>query len=117
GRQLGQLVVFVEPEKADLANLKPIKAPASARDLMMKKLWEAKEVEALINCREAAAKYSELEGAKWVKAVYNYDGSLLALMYTSEEPLNTNRLRRQLERDFSHARIELHRVGARDAAK
>lgn len=117
GRQLGQLVMFVEPDKVDLATLKSIKAPASARDLMMKKLWEAKEVEALINTREAAAKYPELESAKWVKAVYNYDGSLLALMYTSEEPLNTNRIRRQLERDFNHARIELRRIGARDAAK
>jgi cell fate regulator YaaT (PSP1 superfamily) len=117
GRQLGQLITFVEPEKADLATLKPIKAPASARDLMMRKLWEAKELEALITCREAASKYQELETAKWVKAVYNYDGSLLALMYTSEEPLNINRLRRQLEKEFNHARIELRRIGARDAAK
>jgi len=117
GRQLGQLITFIEPEKADLATLKPIKSPASARDLMMRKLWEAREVEALITCREAATKYPELESAKWIKAVYNYDGSLLALMYTSEEPLNTNRLRRQLEREFEHARLELRRIGARDAAK
>jgi cell fate regulator YaaT (PSP1 superfamily) len=117
GRQLGQLITFVESEKVDLATLKPIKAPASARDLMMRKLWEAKELEALITCREAASKYQELDTAKWVKAVYNYDGSLLALMYTSEEPLNVNRLRRQLEKEFNHARIELRRIGARDAAK
>lgn len=116
GRQLGKLVAFVEPDKADLATLKPIKSPATARDLMMNKLWEAKEVEALIICREAATKYPELESSKWVKADYNYDGSMLVFMYTSEEPLNTNRIRRQLEKEF-HARIEIRRIGARDAAK
>ncbi len=116
GRQLGKLINFIEPEQADLSSLKPIKAPATARDLMMNKLWEAKEVEALIVCREASMKYPELEGAKWVKADYNYDGSMLAFLYTSEEPLNTNRIRRQLEKEF-HARIEIRRVGARDAAK
>jgi cell fate regulator YaaT (PSP1 superfamily) len=116
GRQLGKLVQFINIDEADLSNLKPIKAPATARDLMMNKLWEAKEVEALIVCREAATKYPELETAKWVKADYNYDGSMLALLYTSEEPLNTNRIRRHLEKEF-HARIEIRRIGARDAAK
>jgi cell fate regulator YaaT (PSP1 superfamily) len=116
GRQLGKLVQFVDMDEADLSSLKPIKAPATARDLMMNKLWEAKEVEALIVCREASTKYPELETAKWVKADYNYDGSMLALLYTSEEPLNTNRIRRHLEKEF-HARIEIRRIGARDAAK
>ncbi len=116
GRQLGQVVHFVEPAAADLTTLKPIKGPASGRELMMGKLWEAKEVEALITCREAASKLPELAAAKWVKADYNYDGSLLTFLYTSEEPLNTGRLRRQLENRF-HARIEIRRIGARDAAK
>jgi cell fate regulator YaaT (PSP1 superfamily) len=117
GRQIGQIMALVPPERADLANLKPIKSPATARDLMLKKLWEAKEIEALITCREAASQLEELRGVKFVKASYSYDGSLLAILYTSEETtINTNRLRKVLSREL-HAHIELRRIGARDAAK
>jgi cell fate regulator YaaT (PSP1 superfamily) len=117
GRQIGQIVGIVEPEKIEMASVKPIKAPATARDLMMKKLWEAKEVEALIICREAAADAGDLMDAKFVKASYSYDGSMLTFLFTSEEEnLNTNRLKRKLDQKF-HTRLELRRIGARDAAK
>ena len=117
GRQIGQIMGMVPPEKADLSNLKPIKAPASARDLMMKKLWQAKEVAALIDCREAAAEAGGLEGVKWLQAQYSYDGSLLTITFTSEEEeVNTNKLRKKLEQRI-HTRLELRRIGARDSAK
>jgi cell fate regulator YaaT (PSP1 superfamily) len=117
GRQIGQIMGMVAPEKADLASLKPIKAPATARDLMMKKLWEAKEVAALIDCREAAAEVGGLEGVKWLQAQYSYDGSTLSITFTSEEEeVNTNKLRKRLEQKI-HTRLELRRIGARDSAK
>ena len=116
GRQLGQIMGIIPPEKADLQHLKPIKRPATARDLLMNKLYEAKGVEALIVGREAAAELGGFEGAKFVKAQYNYDGSVLAFLYTSEESINTNRLRQRLADEF-RARVEMRRIGARDAAK
>lgn len=117
GRQIGQIVGIIPPEKAEIASVKPIKAPATARDLMLKKLWEAKEVEALIVCREAAAEAGDLEGVKFVKASYSYDGSMLTFLFTSEEEnVNTSKLKRKLDQKF-HTRLELRRVGARDAAK
>ncbi|GAB4473297.1 MAG: hypothetical protein Kow00124_12120 [Anaerolineae bacterium] len=116
GRQLGQIIGFISPEQTDLDSLKPIKHPATARDLMMKKLWEAKEVEALITCREAAAQMGGFEGFKFVKARYSYDGSMLTILYTAEEMIDTGNLRKRLTRDLK-TRIDLRRIGARDAAK
>lgn len=116
GRQLGQIMGFIPPEKAELPDIKPIKRLASARDLLMNKLYEAKGVEALIVCREAAAQLGGLEGAKFVMAEYNYDGSVLSFLYTSEENINTTRLRKRLAKEF-RARVEMRRIGARDAAK
>ncbi len=117
GRQLGQIVGFVSPENAHSKHIKHVKAPATARDLMMNKLWEAKNIEALITCRELAAKLDTFEGVKFIQADYNYDGSMLAISYTSEETMiNTTKLRQRLE-DKYHTRIELRRIGTRDAAK
>jgi cell fate regulator YaaT (PSP1 superfamily) len=117
GRQLGQIAEFVRPEDADMRRLKPIKRPAMARDLLMKQLWEAKEDEALEICQRVGAYLTREKGVKFVKARYNYDGSLLALLFTSEEPnIDTGRLRRRLEQEFN-TRIEVRRIGTRDAAK
>jgi cell fate regulator YaaT (PSP1 superfamily) len=117
GRQLGQIAAFVHPEEANMRRLKPIKRPAMARDLLMKQLWEAKEDEALEICQRVGAYLTREKGVKFVQAKYNYDGSLLALLYTSEEPnIDTGRLRRRLEQEFN-TRIEVRRIGTRDAAK
>lgn len=116
GRQLGQVMGFIPPERSDSPELKPIKRLATARDLLMNKLYEAKGVEALIVCREKAAEMGGLEGVKFVKAQYNYDGSVLAFLYTAEESVNTSRLRKRLAKEF-RARVEMRRIGARDAAK
>jgi cell fate regulator YaaT (PSP1 superfamily) len=117
GRQLGQVMGQVPQEQVEEKTLKPVKRPASARDLMMSRLWEAKQVEALITCREQAAALGGLDGVKFVKAQYNYDGSLLSLLYTAEEDNpNTNALRKRMEREL-RARVEMRRIGARDAAK
>ena len=116
GRQLGQVMGLIPPEKADLPNLKSIKRPANARDLLMKKLYQAKDVEAMVICREQAQKIGGFDAVKFVQANYNYDGSVLAFLYTSEEAVNTHRLRQQLAKEF-RCRIDMRRIGARDAAK
>jgi cell fate regulator YaaT (PSP1 superfamily) len=116
GRQLGQIMGFIPPDRVDTPDIKPIKRPASARDLLMRKLYDAKEIEALITCREAASELGSFEAVKFVKADYNYDGSVLSFLYTTEENINTNRLRRHLARKF-RSKVEMRRIGARDAAK
>lgn len=117
GRQLGQIMGFVPPEEADLERLKPVQRPATARDLLMKKLWQAKEMEALIICREAAAGMKGLAGVKFIRAQYNFDGSQLTFLFTTEEEnVDVSPLQRRLERKF-RSRLEMRRIGARDAAK
>jgi len=119
GRQIGQIIGAVPPEKLDLSSVKPIKAPATPRDMMMKKLWEAKEVEALIECREAAAELGGFDGVKFIKASYSYDGAVASFLYTAEDEemnINTNRLRKRLEQNL-RTRIDMHRIGARDSAR
>ena len=116
GRQLGQVMGIIPPDRADMPRVKPIKSPASARDLLMKKLYEAKQVTALIDCREAASTMGGFDGVKFIRAEYNYDGSVLSFLYTSEEIVNTSRLRRELSKEY-HTRIDMRRIGARDAAK
>lgn len=116
GRQLGQVMGFVSPEEAEVEKLKPIKKPASPRDLMINKLWEAKGVEALIDTREIASTVRAFEGVKFVKARYNYDGSVLTVLYASEDPVETQALKRKMLEHFQ-TRVDLRRIGARDAAK
>ncbi|NDJ53501.1 MAG: hypothetical protein GYB68_10505 [Chloroflexi bacterium] len=117
GRKMGQVIGYVPAEQADKISAKSIIGPATPRDLMMKKLWEAKEVEALIDCREMVSTFGGFDGVKFVKASYNYDGSVLTYLYTTEEDhVNTGRLRRKLEQ-HRNTRVEMRRIGARDAAK
>ncbi|MBN1120240.1 MAG: hypothetical protein JXJ17_04125 [Anaerolineae bacterium] len=116
GRQLGEIMGFVPADKTDLKSIKPIMRQASPRDLLMKKQYEAQEEEALKTCKDLAEKEGDLEGVKFVKASYNYDGSLLSFLYTSEETVSTTRLRKRLTQEF-RSRIEMRRIGTRDAAK
>jgi cell fate regulator YaaT (PSP1 superfamily) len=116
GRQLGQVVCFVSPEEAESHRLKTIQAVATPRDLVMRQAWQAKELDALIVCREKAAETDGLEGVKFVKAAYNYDGSLLTFLYTAEQKVNADQLRRELRKSF-RMRIEMLQIGPRDAAK
>lgn len=119
GRQIGQIMGIVPPEKMEQSSVKPIKAPATARDLMMKRLWEAKEVEALIECREAATELGGFNGVKFIKASYSYDGAVASFLFTAEDEemnINTTRLRKRLEQKM-RTRIDMHRIGARDSAR
>lgn len=116
GRQLGQIMGFISPDEAEVERLKPIKRPANPRDLMVNKLWEAKGVEALIDTREMASTVRAFDSSKFVKARYNYDGSVLTVLYASEDPVETNALKRKMV-DHFQTRVDLRRIGARDAAK
>ncbi|MCC6905846.1 MAG: stage 0 sporulation protein [Anaerolineae bacterium] len=117
GRQLGQIIGMLSAEKVDRNEVKSIRGPATARDLMMKKLYEAKELETLIRVREVASKMAlPASDIKFVKVSYNYDGSTMAVLFTSEELVDLGHLRRRLQSEFN-ARIDMRRIGARDAAK
>lgn len=117
GRQLGQIIAFVEPESVHRSsNVKSIESLATPRDLVLKQVWESKELDALITCRERATE-SGIQDVKFLKAEYSFDGSWLTISYTSEnKKLDIKSLQRALNRMF-RSRVELRPVGPRDVAK
>lgn len=117
GRQLGQVIAYIDTDKVhSQKGMRAIERKATPRDLVMKQLWESKELDALITCREKAAEQN-IKEAKFVKAEYSFDGSWLTFHYATEnKKLNIKPLQKALSNRFQ-ARIEMRLVGPRDVAK
>lgn len=117
GRQLGQVISYINPEEVHRQKgLRTVERKATPRDMVMKQVWESKELDALISCREKAAKIG-VEDAKFVKAEYSFDGSWLTIHYATEnKKLDIRPLQSLLARTF-HTRVEMRLVGPRDVAK
>ncbi len=116
GRQMGQVMGFTEPNEEE-REYKSILRIATPRDLLMKQTWESKQLEALITCREKAFQLGGYDVCKFLEAQYNYDGSMLTILFSSDDnKINTNRLRASLSNIYK-AKIELRQVGPRDVAK
>jgi len=114
GRQMGQIMGFTVAESG--RDIRPILRPATPRDLALRQEWESKQAEALVVCQEKAQSIGGFDDAKFVAAQYNYDGSTLTFLFTSEEKVDTSRLRRSLSRQFD-AQIDIRQIGPRDVAK
>ena len=117
GRQLGQVISYVDPNEVHhQRGMRYIQRKANPRDMVMKQVWEAKELDALISCREKAASLN-IRDAKFVKAEYSFDGSWLTFHYTTEnKKLDVGALRQSLGRQF-RTKIEMRLIGPRDVAK
>lgn len=117
GRQLGQVISFIDPEEAHRQRgMRVIERKANPRDMVMKQVWETKELDALISCREKAASL-KIRDAKFVKAEYSFDGSWLTFHYTTEnKKLDVGRLQQVLGKQF-RTKVEMRLIGPRDVAK
>ena len=70
GRQIGEVAQLVpDPPNPRDGNWKSIIRIANPRDLVIRQIWERKEVEALVNCRAKAADL-KMVGVKIVAAEY-----------------------------------------------
>jgi len=119
GRQLGEVVQIVEdPQSPQEGSWKPIQRRATPRDLLMRQLWQQKELEAMINCRAKAAEL-KLKGVKIVAADYTFDGSRLSFLYSTEteEKIDLRALRNAIQRVYPRSRVEMRQIGPRDVAK
>lgn len=120
GRQLGRVKNYVAQQDANRRNMRTIKRPANPRDLVMQQIWQGKELDALITCRERAHKMN-IRDVKFVKAEYSFDGSWLTILYTTEE--KGDALRSQIGKlkgslgKMLKARVEMQLIGPRDVAK
>src|SRR4030095_616577 len=84
GRHLGEVVQRVKdaPRKPEGAG-RSVERRATPRDLLLLQSWQSKQTEAMINCRARAAEL-RLTEVKIVAAEYNYDGSRLAFLFSTE---------------------------------
>ncbi len=119
GLQIGEIASIIDSEEDPRdGQWKPILRKATPRDLVLRQVWERKEIEATVNCR---AKLSELRiaGVKIVSSEYTLDGKRLTFLYSSEadDNVDLNPLRKAMNKVYSQPRIELRQIGPRDAAK
>jgi cell fate regulator YaaT (PSP1 superfamily) len=119
GKHLGEVVTILEEApSAPEGGWKPVDRRATPRDLLLQQSWQSKQTEAMINCRARAAEL-KLQGVKIVAAEYNYDGSRLALLFSTEteDKVDLKSLRRDMQALYSSSQVELRQIGPRDVAK
>ncbi len=119
GWQLGEVAQVVDPAVEKLeADLKAISRLATPRDLLLRKLWQVRELDVV----EAAKKRAEelrLYNVKIVSAEYSFDGARLAIMYStdSEEKADLKSLRQDMQKLYAPTQVEMRQIGPRDVAK
>ena len=119
GRQLGEVTQIIkQPAPPPEGTWKPIERIATPRDLVLRRIWAQKELEAMIACRERAAQLN-LGGVKIVAAEFSFDGSRLALMFSTEteDKVDLKSLRHDLQKQYQQSQVEMRQVGPRDVAK
>src|SRR6185369_11734570 len=119
GRHLGEVVQVVKeaPEKPE-GGWRSVERRATPRDLLLLQSWQSKQTEAMINCRARASEIG-LKDVKIVTAEYNYDGSRLAFLFSteSEEKVDLKSLKKDMHELYPNTHIEMRQIGPRDVAK
>ena len=116
GRQLGIVTGYVPEKELEGRSCKPIERRATPRDLLRQEQWQAKAPSALLACREQVEQLG-LKGYKFIKAEYNYDGTQVTILYTTDKKRSElGELERNLRRSL-RTRVELYQIGPRDLAK
>ena len=119
GRQLGEVTQIIkQPTPPPEGTWKPIERIATPRDLVLRRIWAQKELEAMIACRERVAQLN-LGGVKIVAAEFSFDGSRLAFMFSTEteDKVDLKSLRHDLQKQYQQSQVEMRQIGPRDVAK
>ena len=116
---MGEVIQNVEnPASPPEGAWKPIQRRATPRDLVLRQIWQKKELEAMITCRAKAAEMRQ-EGVKIVTAEYSFDGERLSFLYSTETEgkVELRGLRNAMQRAYPRTRVEMRQIGPRDVAK
>ncbi|HTX91908.1 MAG TPA: regulatory iron-sulfur-containing complex subunit RicT [Anaerolineales bacterium] len=118
GKQLGEVTQIIQRPNPSPEGWKPIERMATPRDLVLRRTWMQKELEAMISCRERASQL-KLAGIKIVAAEYSFDGSRLTLMFSteSEDKADLKSLRHDMQKLYQPSQVEMRQIGPRDVAK
>jgi len=120
GKHLGEVVqILTEAPATPEGGWKSVERRATPRDLLLQQSWRNKQTEAMINCRARASELGLLDTVKIVSAEYNYDGSRLAFLFSteSEDRVDLKSLKRDMQELYPKAHIEMRQIGPRDVAK
>jgi len=119
GKHLGEVVQLVQetPPQPE-GGWKSVERRATPRDLLLQQSWQAKQTEAMINCRARASEL-DLKGVKIIAAEYNYDGSRLSFLFNteSEDKVDLKSLKKDMHELYPTTHIEMRQIGPRDVAK
>jgi cell fate regulator YaaT (PSP1 superfamily) len=115
GIHMGQVIGFAEREPG-LYDYKPVLRPASGRDMLLAEQWKKRSLEILIELRAMAADMGDFEAVKWVQAEYNFEGTHLTILYSTEEDVEINPLRESFNK-FAGLNAEFRRIGPREVAR
>lgn len=119
GRQVGEVIAFItDPPPPPDGVWKVVHRKATPRDLVLRQIYQKKEAEAVIVCREKARELG-YQGLKIVAAEFSFDGEKLAILYSSEAEgkVDLKRLRSAVQRIYPKVNIEWRLIGPRDVAK
>jgi cell fate regulator YaaT (PSP1 superfamily) len=118
GKQMGQVVQILKNATPPPEGWKPIERIATPRDLILRRTWAQKEVEAMISCRERAAQL-KLRGVKVVAAEYSFDGTRLTFMFCTEteDKADLKSMRHDMQKQYLPSQVEMRQIGPRDVAK
>jgi cell fate regulator YaaT (PSP1 superfamily) len=116
GLELGQVVGEVKETSASQIDeeLKPVVRKARPEDLERVADFQAKELEALTECRQIVIELNlpmKLRGAE-----YNLEGNRLTFFFTSEERVDFRQLVREVTNRLK-VKVDLRQIGPRDEAK
>jgi cell fate regulator YaaT (PSP1 superfamily) len=118
GKQLGEVVQIVKDATPAPEGWKPIERIATPRDLLLRRTWAQKEVEAMVVCRERVAQL-KLHGIKVMAAEYSFDGTRLTIMFSTEteDKADLKSLRHDMQKQYQPSQVEMRQIGPRDVAK
>lgn len=119
GWQMGFVADIILPtDKKVESNLKKIDRKATPKDLMIRQTWQSKENDVVEHCRKRVIELG-LTGIKIVSAEYSFDGKRLAIFYNFEGEAGNliKTLRRDIQKKYASAKLEIRPLGPRDVAK
>lgn len=118
GWQLGTVAQLIPAEQYGQDGLKAIDRRATPRDLLLRQTWQAREADVLTAAKTRSEEL-RLHGVKVVHAEYSFDGTRLAILFSteSEEKYDLKSMRGDMQRMFQPAQVELRQIGPRDVAK
>jgi len=119
GKHLGEVVQkLAEAPSFPDGGWKTVERRATPRDLLLQQSWQNKQTEAMINCRARVHELG-LREVKIVAAEYNYDGSRLSFLFSTEteDKVDLKSLKKDMQKMHPNTQVEMRQIGPRDVAK